>query len=94
LSNTPSAQINRQLDDVPVVSPKLTNFAENFFHTYKKICTSLNIELAPDCPNFEKAFPPSHFGKVLGINFDAKKLFWELPNEKQKENFEQNSAHD
>jgi hypothetical protein len=36
LSNTLSASINRQLDDVPVVSPKSTNFAENFFHTYKK----------------------------------------------------------
>jgi hypothetical protein len=65
--------------------PESTNFAENFFHTYKKVCTSLNIKIAPDCPNFKKAFPPSHFGKVLGINFDTKKLSWNLPNEKQKE---------
>jgi hypothetical protein len=85
LSNTPSVLINRQLDDVLVVSPESTKFAENFFHTYKKVCNSLNIELAPDCPNFEKAFPPSHFGKVLGINFNAKNLSWELPVKKQKE---------
>jgi hypothetical protein len=77
--------VNRQLDDVPVVSPESSKFAETFFRTYKKICASLNIELAQDCPNFEKAFPPSTFGKVLGINFDSKHLIWNLPAEKQTE---------
>ncbi len=34
------------------------------------------------CPNFDKAFDYSKFGKVLGINFDTKGLTWEVPNEK------------
>jgi hypothetical protein len=49
---------------------------------YKSLWKAINVELVEPCPNFDKAFDYSKFGKVLGINFDTKGLTWEVPNEK------------
>jgi hypothetical protein len=43
LSETPKKWVKRQLDDVPVVSPKGLGITENFYATYKKICSDIGI---------------------------------------------------
>ena len=85
ISETPKSLIHRQLDDVPVVAPASSNIAESFSNTYKNVCKKLNVELAPPCPSFEKAFEPSTTGTVLGIRFDSSKMTWKLPVDKWTE---------
>jgi hypothetical protein len=46
------------------------------------MCNKINVKLAPDCPQFEKAFSNSSIGKVLGINFNTENLTWSLPKDK------------
>jgi hypothetical protein len=74
----PKFWIHRQLDDVPIVSPKGSKITEAFTKGYKKICQILGVPLAPDCPLHEKAFGPSTFGTVLGIGFDTSCLEWNV----------------
>jgi hypothetical protein len=38
--------------------------------------------LAEDCPNFDKAFSASQYGKVLGVWFNTADLTWSYPAEK------------
>lgn len=78
----PKRWVHRQLDDVPVVAPKNTNWCQEFEKSYKEVCETCNIKLAPNCKNFDKAFSCSQYGKVLGIWFDSKNLRWSLPEEK------------
>jgi hypothetical protein len=42
----------------------------------------VNVELAEDCEDCDKAFSNTTRGKVLGIWFDSEKLSWKLPTEK------------
>jgi hypothetical protein len=49
------------------------------------VCKDINIELAEDCPEFEKAFTDSSYGKVLGKFFDKEKMAWMVPEEKRTE---------
>ena len=74
---------HRALDDVPYVAPANSNWCEKFTVKYKKICDSVNVKLAQNCPKFEKAFCNSTFGKVLGIFFDSKTMKWYMPNDKR-----------
>ncbi len=74
----PKKWIHRQLDDVPIVSPKGSGITEAFTNCYAKICKDLGVPLAEPCPNHEKAFGPSTFGTVLGIGFDSTNLEWYL----------------
>ena len=85
ISETPKSLIHRQLDDVPVVAPASSNIEESFSNTNKNVCKKLNVELAPPCPSFEKAFEPSTTGTVLGIRFDSSKMTWKLPVDKWTE---------
>ena len=85
ISKTEKKWIQRQLDDVPIVSPVNSNITENFSKTYKNICEILNIPVAENCIHFEKAFDATTNGTVLGVEFDSKKLSWKLPNEKTNE---------
>ena len=73
----------RRLDDIPVVSPFHTSWCEDFSVTYKDVCNKLNVKLAPDCPNNEKAFSNQTQGRVLGIDFDTSDLTWSYPEEKR-----------
>ena len=82
ISETPKVLIHRQLDDVPIVAPKSSNFVESFSEAYKSVCKKLKIELAPPCPNKDKAFNASTTGTVLGIRFDSTDMTWKLPEEK------------
>ena len=85
ISETPKAMIHRQLDDVPTVAPEFSNSVENFSIIYKKTCKKLNVELAPSCPSFDKAFDATTSGTVLGIRFDSSNLTWKLPDDKRHE---------
>ncbi len=81
----PKKFVHRQLDDTPVVGPATNNWCEQFTSEYKKLCDSLGMKLAPDCPDCDKAFTLSTRGKVLGIVFDSTELSWTLPEEKRAE---------
>jgi hypothetical protein len=70
--------IHRQLDDVPVISEKGSVKTELFTAKYHEVCQNLNIPLAEDCPNHEKAFGPSTYGTVLGIQFDTENMEWSV----------------
>jgi hypothetical protein len=52
----PSRFVHHQLDDVPIVAPDNTNWCSEFYDSYKNICDLQNIELAKQCPDFDKAF--------------------------------------
>lgn len=76
--------VHRQLDDVPVVAAKESGIAERFSAKYKEVCKNLEVPLAENCPHHEKAFGPSTYGTVLGINFDSESMKWSIS--KAKEN--------
>ena len=65
---------HRTLDDVPVVSPKESGLTDKFSAVYKKLCSDLRIELAPDCSNNDKAFNNQTRRTVLGFSFNSSPL--------------------
>jgi hypothetical protein len=67
---------------VPIVSPRRSGFTEAFTKGYSQVCADLNVPLAENCPNHEKAFGPSTFGTVLGIGFDTTQLEWFVSKDK------------
>jgi hypothetical protein len=76
--------VHRQLDDVPIVVPKKKkHWCTEFTLKYRSTCTDIGIQLADDCPQFDKAFSCSQYGKVLDIWFDSTTLSWKLPEEKR-----------
>jgi hypothetical protein len=83
LGKIPKTLVHRQLDDVPMVSPGGSGLTERFTSLYREICDSLNVPLAPYCEKHEKAFGPTTFGTVLGINFDSVQMTWSLSTEKE-----------
>jgi hypothetical protein len=72
--NIPARFIHRQLDDTPVVSPASKNWCNVFLEEYRSLCEHINLELAPDCPQYDKSFGPTMVGKVLGIWFNTSNL--------------------
>jgi len=85
LEQIPKKFVHRQLDDVPIVSPENSGMTERFTNRYKQICKEINVPLAEDCPNHEKAFGCSTFGTVLGINFDSDLMEWSISAEKERD---------
>jgi hypothetical protein len=83
LSGTPRKWVNRQLDDVPVVSPEGSKITERFYETYKTVCQEVGIPLAPECPKHDKAFGPSTHGTVLGLKFDSNTMEWSISEDKR-----------
>jgi hypothetical protein len=81
-SKLPKNWCQRQLDDNPVVAPANTRWCESYSEDYEKICNTINIKLADECPKHDKAFKIEKEGKVLGIWFDSKSMEWKLPSEK------------
>jgi hypothetical protein len=57
--------IPRQLDDVPIVSPKESGWTNLFYEKYQNICKEINVPLAENCIKHEKAFGLSTFGTEL-----------------------------
>jgi hypothetical protein len=76
LGKIPKNLVHRQLDDIPMVSPEGSRLTERFTKLYQEICKSVNVPLAPFCDKHEKAFSPTTFGTVLGINFDSVQMTW------------------
>jgi len=84
-SETPRRWTFRILDDTPIVAPGKSGICEKFSEEYKKVCSELKVELAPLCPNKEKAFENETEGTVLGIVFNSENLCWGLPKDKYEE---------
>jgi hypothetical protein len=61
----PRAFLGRTFDDFTAVGPKRSGWCKQF----KSVCKRLNIQLAANCPNNEKAFENQTIGVVLGIKF-------------------------
>jgi hypothetical protein len=82
-SKVPSHLIHRTLDDVPLVTPAYSEKGQLFADAYQDICHHIGAELAPPCPNLEKAFVNSTCGTVLGIMFNTTTLTWRISKEKK-----------
>ena len=68
-----------------MVSPANKDWVVKLTNSYQEICGELNIKLAEDCPNKDKAFKLSTTGKVLGIEFNTENLSWRVPEDKRAE---------
>ncbi len=81
-SGIPRHFVGRAVDDQPMATPANSTWGKNFTDSYRRICKTVNVELAEDCENCDKAFSDTTRGKVLGIWFDTELLAWKLPEEK------------
>jgi hypothetical protein len=72
-------QVHRTLDDAACVAPAGTTLSAQFAAAYRRIASQLNIQLAPECPDNEKAFTDDTWGTVLGIVFDTERMCWRMP---------------
>ncbi len=81
-SGIPRRFVRRAVDDQPTATPAGSSWGEKFVNTYKRICKDLNIELAEDCADCDKAYTNSKCGKVLAVWFRSSDLTWKLPDEK------------
>ncbi len=64
----------RAVDDQPVATPGNSTWGKKFTDSYRQICKEVNVELAEDYKDCDKAFTDTTRGKVLGIWFDSEKL--------------------
>lgn len=78
ISGLPPFLIHRTLDDVPIVTPASSPLGPLFASAYQDICKELGAQLAPPCPDFEKAFNDSTAGTVLGIQFSSSEMSWSI----------------
>ena len=81
----PSNMVHRTLDDTACVAPAESGWCQEFSAAYKGTCKELNVKLAEDCKNREKAFTNETRGTVLGIQFDTEKLAWRISPTKSNE---------
>jgi hypothetical protein len=81
-SGIPRRFVRRAVDDQPTATPAGISWGEKFVSTYKRICKDLNIDLAEDCADCDKAYTNTKCGKVLGVWFRSTDLTWRLPEEK------------
>jgi hypothetical protein len=78
----PEKFFHRTLDDIPLVAPYHKDWCVMFSNSLIGICSALNVPLASECPNNEKAFVCKTQGKVLGLFFDSVNLTWKFPDDK------------
>jgi hypothetical protein len=81
-SGIPAEWVHRCIDDVPVVVPADSSAGARFLEAYTRMCADCNIDLAPPCPNLEKAFHSSREGTVLGVIFRTTDLSWSISRDK------------
>jgi len=55
---------------------------ENFTRTMRELCADMNIPLADNCPQNDKAFECQQRGTVLGVGFDSRNMTWFLGKDK------------
>ncbi len=84
-SGIPRRCVRRAVDDQSTATSASSSWGEKFVNTYKRICNDLNIELAEDCENCDKAYTNTTCGKVLGVWFRSTDLTWKLPEEKTRQ---------
>ena len=77
-SGTPRYLVPRALDDTPCVAREGSGIVEGFTREMKDLCQEINIPLAENCPNAEKAFELVQRGVVLGVGFDSRDMTWFL----------------
>lgn len=75
----PGEETTSQLDDVICVS--VLQGAMAWTDSYKQLCASLGVQLAPD--DGSKGFGASRAGTVLGIHFDLDTWTWSLAEDKE-----------
>ena len=81
-SGTPKSWVPRALDDSLCVSPEGSGIVERFTEEMKRLCNEINIPLAENCPNADKAFELQTHGTVLGVGFNSMNMTWFLASEK------------
>jgi hypothetical protein len=79
----PPHLIHCTLDDVPIVTPAHSPAGPAFAEAYQGICSHVGADLAPQCPQLEKAFCDSTRGTVLGIQFDTQSMTWSISKDKR-----------
>ena len=78
-AGVPGDETTSQLDDVICVS--VLQGAMAWTESYKQLCASLGVQLAPD--DGTKGFGASRAGTVLGIHFDLDTWTWSLAEDKE-----------
>ena len=81
-SGTPRYLVPRALDDTPCVAREGSGIVESFTKEMKNLCQEINIPLAENCPNGEKAFELVQKGTVLGVGFNSRDMKWFLAEDK------------
>jgi hypothetical protein len=65
----PDLKTHCTLDDVVSVAPAGSPLSRLFAATYRRTAAALNIRLAEDCEEHDKAFTDQTWGTILGIVF-------------------------
>jgi len=78
ISRLPAEEYHRTLDDTTIVC-KEGKTGRRFVQAYRRICKFINIQLADEDDEKEKAFSNSTVGTVLGIQFNTEQGTWSLP---------------
>ena len=81
-SNTPRSCLYRVLDDTPCVSSADSDRTQKFSREMRSFCKKIDLPLANNCKNKEKAFENETNGVVLGIRFNSTDMTWSLPKNK------------
>jgi hypothetical protein len=81
----PKLKVHRTLDDVVAVASAASEASKKFAATYRRTAAKLNIQLAANCPDNDKAFTDETWGTILGIVFDSQLMAWRMPPHKVQE---------
>lgn len=79
----PRHLVLRTLDDVPVVTPESSPWLMEFHAKYVEVCSNLNIDLAENSADADKAFLNTTIGTVFGVTFDTERWLWWFPKDKR-----------
>jgi hypothetical protein len=71
--------VHRTLDDAACVSPAGLPLNRQFAAVHQRITDQLNIQLAPESPDNDKAFTDDTWETVLGIVFNSETRCWRMP---------------
>jgi hypothetical protein len=83
-SGTPRDKIFRVLDDTICVTAEDSGITRLFSEEMVRLCSFIDLPLAKNCENNDKAFENQKEGTVLGIRFNSTRMEWALPEEKAR----------
>jgi hypothetical protein len=81
----PKLKVHRTLDNMVAVASATSGASRKFAAVYRRTAAKLNIQLAADCPDNDKAFTDETWGTILGIVFDSQLMAWRMPPHKVQE---------